>query len=212
MDNLIIRNEQEKDHRAVEETTREAFWNQYVPGCDEHYLVHAIRKSPDFIPALAFVAELDGAIVGSIFFTKSCVVDEHGTKHDTITFGPVSVLPAWHNKGIGAKLIDHAIDIAKELGYKAILIYGYEGYYRRFGFRHAKEYCISNPDGKYPAAHMALELAPDALRSISGKAYESDVFEIDAQKAAAYDTLFPLKKKETTPSQKAFAKAVNTFL
>lgn len=29
---LIIRRKEEKDHRAVEELTREAFWNVYHPG------------------------------------------------------------------------------------------------------------------------------------------------------------------------------------
>ena len=78
MHNLTIRNEQENDHRVVEETTREAFWNLYVPGADEHYLVHELRKSPDYIPALSFVTVLDGDIVGSIFFTKSYVLDKQG--------------------------------------------------------------------------------------------------------------------------------------
>lgn len=32
MDNLTIRLETEKDNRAVEELTREAFWNVYKPG------------------------------------------------------------------------------------------------------------------------------------------------------------------------------------
>ena len=212
MDNLIIRNEEERDHRAVEEATREAFWNLYVPGGDEHYLVHAIRESPDFIPELAFVAELDGKIVGSIFFTKSYVLDDQGAKHDTITFGPVSVLPELHNNGIGAKLIHHAIGAAKVLGYRAILIYGYEGYYRRFGFRHAKEYGVSNMEGKYPVAHLALELTPGGLADISGKAAESNVYEVDAQKAAAYDALFPAKEKKGMPSQQVFEKTASSFL
>ena len=67
----VIRPETEKDYRAVEEMTREAFWNVYKPGADEHYLVHAMRSHPDFIPALAFVAELDGRIVGNIMYTKA---------------------------------------------------------------------------------------------------------------------------------------------
>lgn len=29
---LIIRRKEEKDHRAVEQLTREAFWNVYHPG------------------------------------------------------------------------------------------------------------------------------------------------------------------------------------
>lgn len=212
MQNLTIRNEQENDHRVVEETMREAFWNLYVPGADEHYLVHELRKSPDYIPALSFVAVLDGDIVGSIFFTKSYVLDKQGRKHDTITFGPVSVLPALHGQGIGTELINHAIAAAKQLGYPVILIYGYEGYYRRFGFRHAKEFGITNPDGKYPAAHLALALKPGALNGISGKAYESGVFEMDEQKAAAYDALFPPKEKKAMPSQRVFEKTANTFL
>ena len=39
MNNLTIRLEIEKDYRAVEELTREAFWNVYKPGADEHYFV-----------------------------------------------------------------------------------------------------------------------------------------------------------------------------
>ena len=35
MDNLTIRLETEKDYRAVEELTREAFWNVYKPGADD---------------------------------------------------------------------------------------------------------------------------------------------------------------------------------
>ena len=35
-----IRNEEKRDHQAVEELTRRAFYNLYVPGCVEHYLVH----------------------------------------------------------------------------------------------------------------------------------------------------------------------------
>ena len=64
--NIIIRNEKKEDHRKVENLTREAFWNQSVPGCDEHYLVHTMRRHPDFIPELAFVLEEDGEIVGNI--------------------------------------------------------------------------------------------------------------------------------------------------
>ena len=41
---INIRNEKETDYRRVEEITRKAFWNLYVPGCVEHYLVHIMRS------------------------------------------------------------------------------------------------------------------------------------------------------------------------
>ena len=59
MDNLTIRLEAEKDYRAVEELTREAFRNVYKPGADAHFYVHMMRTHPDFIPELVPGA-LDG--------------------------------------------------------------------------------------------------------------------------------------------------------
>lgn len=49
---LTIRNETQADRRIVEDITRRAFYNIYVPGCVEHYLVHTMRDHPDFIPEL----------------------------------------------------------------------------------------------------------------------------------------------------------------
>ena len=69
MNNLTIRLETQKDYRAVEELTREAFWNVYKPGADEHYFVHTMRSHPDFIPELAFVLERVGEFVGNFMLT-----------------------------------------------------------------------------------------------------------------------------------------------
>ena len=58
-ESMIIRNEEERDFRAVEELTKKAFWNIHVPGCNEHYLAHILRKHSDFVPELDFVVEED---------------------------------------------------------------------------------------------------------------------------------------------------------
>lgn len=47
VEKLIIRNETEQDYTIVENITREAFWNLHVPGCDEHYVAHVLRKHED---------------------------------------------------------------------------------------------------------------------------------------------------------------------
>ena len=52
-----IRQEQPADFYAVENLTREAFWNVYRPGCSEHYVLHCYRNHPDFIPELSLVLE-----------------------------------------------------------------------------------------------------------------------------------------------------------
>jgi len=95
--NIVIRKEKETEYRIVEEITREAFWNLYFPGCDEHYTTHILRNHPDFIKELSFVAELDNKIIGNIMYTKSYVIDEDQHKIETISFGPICVLPKYQN-------------------------------------------------------------------------------------------------------------------
>ena len=68
---LSIRKETRGDRQAVEAVTRRAFYNVYVPGCTEHYLVHIMREHPDFIPELALVAELDGRVLGNVVETRA---------------------------------------------------------------------------------------------------------------------------------------------
>ena len=53
--NIIIRLETKEDYRAVENLTRESFWNVYRPGCMEHYVLHCYRDDPAFVPELDFV-------------------------------------------------------------------------------------------------------------------------------------------------------------
>ena len=45
---IEIRREEEKDYHQVEELTRKAFYNVYMPGCTEHYLVHIMRSHKEF--------------------------------------------------------------------------------------------------------------------------------------------------------------------
>jgi len=119
---VFIRNERPEDHFAVENLTREAFWNLHVPGCNEHLLAHVLRGSPDFLPELDFVAEADGRIVGNIMFTRSRVVGADGAGRDTVTFGPVSVLPECQKRGVGRALIERGLALARAAGHRAVII------------------------------------------------------------------------------------------
>ena len=66
--NLKLRLEQPTDYREAEQVMREAFWNYYSLGCTEHYLLHIMRNSPNFLPELDFVAVANGRIVSSVVF------------------------------------------------------------------------------------------------------------------------------------------------
>ena len=112
---LEIRNEVPEDYSAVEQLIRKAFYNQYVPGCNEHYLAHIMRSHPDFIAQLDLVLVLDGEIIGNIMYTKAKLVDEMGVEKEILTFGPVCVLPQLQRKGYGKKLMESSFVRAKEM-------------------------------------------------------------------------------------------------
>lgn len=198
---LIIRPENENDYEEVENLTREAFWDIYQPGCDEHLLVHKLRKVSAFIPGLDFVAVRGDKIVGHIIYSKSKIVDSEGIAHEAITFGPVSVLPSRQKKGIGSALIEHTKESAAKMGYKAIVIFGNPAYYHRFGFKSAESFGITTAEGANFEAFMAMELYPGALQGITGRFYEDPVFQVDKEELKAFEKRFPYKKKHVTSTQ-----------
>jgi predicted N-acetyltransferase YhbS len=112
-------------------------------------------------------------------YTKSKIIRPDGSETPTVTFGPVSVVPKLHNRGIGSKIIRHSINAAHELGFGAIIIVGHASYYPRFGFKPASEFNLTMPDDSVFDAFMALEIQPNYLGTIGGKWYEDDVFHID---------------------------------
>jgi len=208
---IELRLEEEKDYKTVENLTREAFWNHYVPGCDEHLLVHNLRKTNVFIKELDFVAIYDNKIAGNIMYAKS-TIKNNDLEYTVLTFGPVSVLPEYQNMGIGGKLINHTIKLSKEMGYKAIIIYGDPEYYKRFGFKESKKYKITNKDKKYPAALLVLELYPSALNGIEGIFDEGKAYEIDKNEAEEFDKGFIVKEKGYSKSQERFKELSGKYI
>jgi putative acetyltransferase len=208
---ISIRHEVESDYREVEELTREAFWNLYVPGCDEHYLVHKMRSHPDFIPELDFIATVENKIVGNIMYTKSHLVDETDNIKIT-TFGPISVLPAYQRQGIGSALISHSKQIAIEMGYKAIVIEGHPQNYCKHGFKSSKDYGISDAEGKFPYSLLALELEKGFLQGREWQYLASEVYSFDPKAAEEYDKLFTMRQKEYRYSQEEFHIASRAYI
>jgi predicted N-acetyltransferase YhbS len=209
---LTIRREEPSDFRIVEELTREAFWNHHLPGCDEHYLVHIMRSSPDFIPALDFVALQDNTIVGNIMYTKSAIQEVSGNLFPAITFGPISVLPAYQKQGIGKALIKHSFDEARKLGHKAVIIYGFPSYYSRFGFKSCIKHHITNTDGKFPKAMQVYELEKRCLKHVSGIFLESPIFVMDPESLVEFDKTFTAKEQKSGgAAQELFAEMSQAY-
>ncbi|VFU14879.1 Predicted N-acetyltransferase YhbS [anaerobic digester metagenome] len=199
-----IRNEVENDYKKVEEITRRAFWNLYVPGCIEHYLVHVMRSHEDFLPELDFVIEVDNQVIGNIMYTKARLVDESGEEKEILTFGPLCIMPEYQRLGYGKMLMKHSFEQAVALGYDVIVIFGNPNNYVSSGFKSCKKYNVCLENGIYPAAMLVKELKPGALDGRKWVYYDSPVMKIDEQEAQRFDETLEKMEKKYQPSQEVF--------
>ncbi len=209
---MNIRLETKNDYATVEELTREAFWNLYRPGCDEHYLCHILREHEDFIPELDYIVEIDGNIVASIMYSNSRLIDENDEIRKIVSFGPLCVHPNYQRKGIGAALIEKTKAIVRNMNIPAIAIYGDPHNYCGHGFKNGIDYQVSNMDGEYPLGLLVTELQEGFFGSKKWKLRQSDVFIFDEEKAIEYDNRFPDKEKKYQYSQEVFKINIRAFL
>jgi predicted N-acetyltransferase YhbS len=160
---LLVRQEQEKDHEAVYQVVKTAFETMELADGDEQDLVNRLRKGEAFIPELSLVAECDGKIIGHILFTKMKI-----GAHPSLALAPVAVLPEYQNQGVGGKLIVAGHRIARELGHDSVILVGHPAYYPRFGYKLASKWGIKAPFDVPDEAFMALELVEGGLTGVSG--------------------------------------------
>ena len=195
---MELRLEKETDYFEVENLTREAFWNVYRPGCEEHLVLHNLRKAESFIEELAYVAVENEKIIGHIAYSKVFFESARIMSNEVIAFGPISVHPDYQKKGIGKKLIEFTSQKAKESGYKAILITGNHNYYNPLGFRSASKYHVhlpGVPTDEEAIFFMAKELEAGYLAGKPG-VYDFDTcFVVDKKELEDFEQRFPYKEK-----------------
>ena len=210
--NINIRLETKDDYIKVEELTREAFWNLYMPGCDEHYLCHIMRDHDDFIKELDYIAEIDGQVIASIMYTKSYLFSDDNDKVEIVSFGPLCVHPEYQRKGIGTALIEKTINLVEKKNISAIVVYGDPHNYCKHGFKNGLDYQVSNLDGEYPLGLLVLELQPAFFGQKKWKVSQSDVLKYDHEEALEFDKKFKEKEKRIQYSQEIFKIQIRSFL
>ena len=207
---MKIRLEQPKDYREVENLTREAFWNVYRPGCTEHFVLNQYRTNPDFIPELDFVMEDGDQIIGHVMFSKAELVLDDGRHVPSWTFGPISIHPDYKRKGYGLKLLQYALEKAREMGVGFICMEGNIDFYKHAGFCLASKFNIHYHDFPKDAEvpfFLAQELIPGWLKEngITEATYcpPKGYFVADENPEAfeAYEATFPKKVKLRLPGQ-----------
>lgn len=204
MENINIRVEEEKDWKIVEELTREAFWNVYKPGCDEHFVLHNFRSNKDFIKELSLVLEKDNIIIGHIMYSKAFINCDDGEMIPIVTFGPVSIHPMFQKQGYGKILVDYSIRKAKNMGFNAICITGNINFYKNFGFEKAYlkniRYSDFSKDDPFPYL-LLKELTSGFTKGINGSFSEPSSYFVNKDDVEEFDKGFPYKEKKILEGQ-----------
>lgn len=159
---LIIRQEESYDHADVRKLLGKAFELD-----SEARLVDRLRENPDFVPELSIIADLDEKIVGYILFFPIDIVSFEHRAH-SLALAPIAVDPKMKRQGIGRKLMEEGLKIAREMCYDSVIALGYPKFYTRFGFVPASRFGISAPFEAPDEAFMALELSLIGLDNVSG--------------------------------------------
>ena len=167
---IIIRTETSQDYEAVYHLVKKAFATAEHSDGNEQDLVKKLRKSTGFIPELSIVAVLDGQIAGHIMFTEIKV--GHTLQ---LALAPLSVLPEYQCRGIGARLIAEGHKRAKKLGYEYSVLIGHPSYYPKFGYVDAAKFGIFPPFELPKGVFMAYKLQPEA-RMINAKVIYPEEF------------------------------------
>lgn len=170
MEDVIVRAESPEDVKAIDVVNLSAF-----EGEAEAQLVDAMRHSPGFIRDLSLVAEINGRIVGHLLLSKA-MLERDGERKPVLILGPMSVVPSQSHRGIGAALMQAAVNRARDMRYTAIVIAGRPDYYQRFGFKPGSEFGIKASLPVPEDAVTAMELVPGALER-GGQVVYPPVFE-----------------------------------
>ncbi len=171
-DGLVLRPERPGEAAAVRAVVEDAFVGEPVVG----ELVDALRRSPDWVPGLSFVAELNNEIVGHILFTRS-LLDAQRRLVDVLVLSPVSVASAHQRSGIGSALIRHGLDEVRRLGEQPVVfLEGPPGFYGRFGFEPAEPIGFRRPSLRIPEPAFQVLRLPSWEPWMTGTLVYSRVF------------------------------------
>ena len=199
----MIRLENENDYLSVEEMVRNSFWNIYRPGAFEHYIVHNLRNDKSFISELAYVIECDGEIIGHINYSWG-LIDYGDEKVDAAILGPISIHENYQNQGLGSKLIDYTLDLAKKEDIPFVFVVGDENYYRKFDFESASNYNIflegtdTTDECPFFMIKILNEVKPENKLGIF---HNPDVFDVNQSDVDEFDKRFEYREKLVLDTQ-----------
>jgi GNAT superfamily N-acetyltransferase len=127
---LLIRQARYDDKGAIQDVTLEAYqeYSAYVsPRQWQEYRANILETLDDVETEMQLVAEIDGAIVGSVFILPAGLLTENPAKGENQPEFPevrlLAVKPAYRERGIGKALMEACILQARQAGERALTLH-----------------------------------------------------------------------------------------
>jgi predicted N-acetyltransferase YhbS len=125
---------------------------------------YRLREQVPHSVDLSFTARIGTLLVGSVWLSPIRIGE-----HKALLLGPLTVEPAFRERGIGQALIARALKDATAHGHRLVLLVGDEPYYGKTGFRRVPSGRIAMPGPVDPARVLVAELADGAFDGVSGR-------------------------------------------
>ena len=112
---------------------------------------------------VSFTARIGTLLIGSVWLSPIRI---GGTK--ALLLGPLTVEPAFRERGVGQALIERALKEAKAKGHRLVILVGDESYYGKSGFKRVPPGRATMPGPVDPARLLVAELDDGAFDGVSG--------------------------------------------
>jgi predicted N-acetyltransferase YhbS len=124
---------------------------------------YRLREQVSHSPDASYTARVGTLMIGSVRLSPIRIGD---TK--ALLLGPLTVEPAFRERGVGQALIERALKDAAAKGHRLVLLVGDEPYYGKSGFKRVPPGRATMPGPVDPARLLVAELVPGAFEGVSG--------------------------------------------
>jgi len=124
---------------------------------------YRLREQVEHIRELSFTARIGTLLIGSVWLSPIRIGEAKA-----LLLGPVTVEPAFRDRGVGQALIERALKEAKAKGHRLVILVGDEAYYEKCGFKRIPRGRAIMPGPVDPARLLLAELKDGAFEGVSG--------------------------------------------
>lgn len=128
---------------------------------------YRLRDGVPAVQELSFVVRIDGVVKASLQFWP-ILIKNGGKAVQALLLGPIAVAEDYRGQGVGLRLMEHGLTIAKKIGHQRVILVGDQSYYQKVGFSRSLAMGLEMPGPVDKGRLLAQELVPGAMDGIKG--------------------------------------------